>query len=76
MKIERAGVPEYRWGQRPQLHTHKHTLRTKPQTRRDLTPSEESYLNIDDGENWDTLLENDELDPEEAAFMRGWEDAG
>ncbi|MDO8642561.1 MAG: hypothetical protein Q7R76_03150 [Candidatus Woesearchaeota archaeon] len=75
MRIEKAGVPEHLWGQRPLFQTHKHMLRWKPR-KNELNAEQESYLEVDDTEqNWDVLLDNDEMQPEEAAFMRGWDDA-
>ncbi len=79
MKIEKAGVPEHRWGQRPLFRTTKHPLRWKPNERasfRVFTAEDESYLDIDDlSEDWEALLENDEMQPKEAAFMHGWDEA-
>jgi hypothetical protein len=41
-----------------------------------LDAFEESFLEIDDREeNWDSMLEDDMMEPREAAFMRGWDDA-
>lgn len=78
MRIEKAGVPEHLWGLRPQFRTHKHALRWRP-NKREFSAYDESFLEIDDlsenSENWDALLDNDEMGPEEAAFMRGWDDA-
>lgn len=78
MRIEKAGVPEHAWGHRPLFHTHKHALRWRP-NKREFSAQDESFLEIDDlsdnSENWDALLDNDEMDPEEAAFMHGWDDA-
>lgn len=75
MRIGKAGLPEYMWGQRPLFHARKHPLRWQPH-KKEFSADEESYLEVDDlSENWDALLDNDEMDPEEAAFMRGWDDA-
>ncbi len=37
---------------------------------------EEEYVSDETGENWDELLENDEISPEEQAFIKGWLKAG